>query len=405
MRANTNSQLSDAPEARTIRFLPLPIVGIFALAIGLFADRPANNGLAGPAFAGSFVTQGQGNYIDEEEEKAYRAALKEPDPQKRAEQMFAFYQKYPNSPLMTAEDFASIKPFEEENSAYYAATQEPDPEKRGALLIEFLQKHPDSKLNVYIRQEYAKALDQASQSKKYESLESLSEKWLKLYPDNPETYAYLAEATLKLQKHERYAQSLEAIYAGKPSPDLAKEIFASYQKTENRNKQKEWAEKLFSMPEFAADYMLRFNYVTQFLADKNYPKAAEYAQLTLKALDQADKTAAHTEPQRQKIRRASHQVIATDLMEKGNFSEAIAAFKNAIAAEAYDEGYYKIGQCLENLKQIDDAMIYYAKAALMGGEYAERAKTRLELLYKALHNDTLIGIDKVYTKAKEKLGT
>jgi len=39
----------------------------------------------------------------------------------------------------------------------------------------------------------------------------------------------------------------------------------------------------------------------------------------------------------------------------------------------------------------------------MDGEYAERAKARLELLYKALHNDTLIGIDKVYTKDNETL--
>ena len=39
----------------------------------------------------------------------------------------------------------------------------------------------------------------------------------------------------------------------------------------------------------------------------------------------------------------------------------------------------------------------------MGGEEAPRAKSRLEVLYKALHNDTLIGIDKVYKKAKELL--
>lgn len=404
MRAKTNSHLPEAHSAGTIPLLPFVAVGILALAAAVFANVAANHALAGPAATGSPMAQNQGNYIDIEEENTYRAASKEADPQKRAEQLFAFYQKYPNSVLMTAEDLASIKPFEEEHSAYYAATQEPDPEKRGALLIEFLQKNPGSKLNVYIRQEYAKALDQASQSKKYEQLESLSEKWLKVYPDSPETYAYLAEATSKLQKHERYAQSLEAIYGSKPSPDLAKEIFASYQKTQNLNKQKEWAEKLFTMPEFAADYALRFNYVTQFLAEKNYSKAAEYAQLTLKALDQADKPDAQTHAQVQKVRRASYQVIATDMMEKGNYSEAIAAFKNAIAAEKYDEGYYKIGQCLENLKQIDDAMIYYAKAALMGGDYAERAKARLELLYKALHNDTLIGIDKVYTKAKENLG-
>ena len=42
-------------------------------------------------------------------------------------------------------------------------------------------------------------------------------------------------------------------------------------------------------------------------------------------------------------------------------------------------------------------------AELMGGDQSPKAKARLELLYKALHNDTLIGIDKVYRKAKEAL--
>jgi hypothetical protein len=42
-------------------------------------------------------------------------------------------------------------------------------------------------------------------------------------------------------------------------------------------------------------------------------------------------------------------------------------------------------------------------AELLGGEDAARAKVRLEVLYRALHNDTLIGIDKVYKKARELL--
>jgi hypothetical protein len=48
-------------------------------------------------------------------------------------------------------------------------------------------------------------------------------------------------------------------------------------------------------------------------------------------------------------------------------------------------------------------MLYYAMAELVDGESGSRAKARLETLYKILHNNTLIGIDKVYQKAKDAL--
>lgn len=71
--------------------------------------------------------------------------------------------------------------------------------------------------------------------------------------------------------------------------------------------------------------------------------------------------------------------------------------------EKYDQGYYEIGLCMDKQKKVDEASLYYAMAELTGGESAPKAKARLEILYKALHNDTLVGINKVYTKAKELL--
>jgi hypothetical protein len=79
------------------------------------------------------------------------------------------------------------------------------------------------------------------------------------------------------------------------------------------------------------------------------------------------------------------------------------AFRKAVEAERYGLGYYEIGRCLDKQKKIEEAILYYATAELLGGEDAPRAKARLEALYKALHDNTLIGIDKVYKKAKELL--
>jgi hypothetical protein len=72
------------------------------------------------------------------------------------------------------------------------------------------------------------------------------------------------------------------------------------------------------------------------------------------------------------------------------------------------EGYYLVAQCQEKMGQLNAAMSSYAKAVTVGGELAEsatvtKAKQRLEQLYKAYHNGTLVGIEKIYKKAGESL--
>ena len=72
------------------------------------------------------------------------------------------------------------------------------------------------------------------------------------------------------------------------------------------------------------------------------------------------------------------------------------------------EGYYLVAQCQEKMGQTDEAMISYAKAVTVGWELGERAiapkaEQRLEKLYRAMHNDTLFGIYKIYKKAEESL--
>jgi tetratricopeptide (TPR) repeat protein len=374
--------------------LPLLALGIFMFAAVPFAK-------AAPGSGAATADQGQGNYVDEEEEKAYRAANKETDPQKRASLLYAFYQKYPNSLLMESGDFQIIKPLEEEYSAYYAASQEADPEKRATMSIEFLQKYPKSSFKSNVENEYTLMLKKAAQEKKFDLLESLAAKWLKARPNEKETYAFLADAALNLQKFDKGAEYLEALYAIQPSPNLAREIFSTYQKTQNSAKQTEWVEKLFKMPEFEKDYLLRFDSVSRYISKNDFAKAAEFAQLTLKSADLIQQPDAKTQGQLNKVRRACHHIIGSNLMEKGDFAGAIEAFKKALQIEKYGEGFYKIGQCYENLKDIDKALLFYARAALSGGDFADKAKARLELLYKALHNDTLIGVDKVYKKAQE----
>ena len=72
------------------------------------------------------------------------------------------------------------------------------------------------------------------------------------------------------------------------------------------------------------------------------------------------------------------------------------------------EGYYSVAQCQERTRQLDEAMVSYAEAVTAGEELAEsataaKAKQRLEQIYKATHNGLLVGVEKVYRRAKESM--
>jgi tetratricopeptide (TPR) repeat protein len=384
--------------------LPGLILAMLTLAVVLFSGTGIGIALASNALNVSAADgQAQSSYVSEEEENAYRDAKREPDVRKRAEKLYAYAQKYPKSALLQLADFDEIKPIEEEYSAYYAASQEPDFEKHAAMQIDFLQRFPKSALVGNVENEFMKLLSESAQAKKYELLDSLAEKWLRLRPNDSQAYAFIAEANINLKRYQRAGESLEALYKLHPSPAVAREIISAYENSGNMEKLVEWGEKLFKMPELADDYMLRYDYMMQFFKRNDLAKAAEYARLTLKSAELAKPKDEAAKEQLDKVHRACHNVIASDLLEKGNYAEAISVYEEAIKDHKYSEGYYRIGQILDKQKDIEKAAQYYAMAELIGGADAGKAKARLEVLYKALHNDTLIGIDKVYKRAKEAL--
>jgi tetratricopeptide (TPR) repeat protein len=386
------------------RVLPGLVWAMLTLAIVLFSGTGIGFALANNALNVSAADgQAQSSYVSEEEENAYRVAKREPDARKRAEKLYEFAQKYPKSALLQQADFDEIQPIEEEYSAYYAASQEPDFEKRAAMQIDYLQKFPKSALVGNVENEFMKLLRESAQVKKYELLDSLAERWLKLRPNDSQAYAFIAEANINLKKYQKAGEALEALYKLHPSPAVAREIVSVYENSGNTEKLIEWGEKLFKMPELADDYMLRYGYMMQFFKRNDFPKAAEYARLTIKSAELAKPKDAAAQEQLDKVHRACHHVIASDLLEKGNYAEAISVYQEAIKDHKYSEGYYRIGQILDKQKDIEKAAQYYAMAELIGGSDAAKAKARLEVLYKALHNDTLIGIDKVYKRAKEAL--
>jgi tetratricopeptide (TPR) repeat protein len=291
---------------------------------------------------------------------------------------------------------------EDEYNAYDSASKEPDLLKRGTMLLEFIDKYPKSKLMSFADSAYKSLLYECSNNKKYQELETLAEKWLKLHANDLQTIAYIADAADKLGHNEKCVQCLLQIYQMQPTGSMAYNIAQTYKKMNNTAKYLEWTDTVFKYPEYDSNYKLRYDLVQTFVDAKDFAKAADYARMTLKAADLVKQPDSETQAQLRGVRRACYHLIGMSLFEKDKFPEAIKALEQALKAEKYGEGYYYIGLCLWKQDKVEEAMLYFARAEQQGGEIAPKAKEKLEQLYKALHNNTLIGIDKIYKRAKEQ---
>ena len=301
---------------------------------------------------------------------------------------------------------------QEEYDAYTAAVNESDFLKRGEMLLQFKDKYPQSELLPYITQGYETLLFDCSAAEEWGALEKLAEKWLELHPDDLQAIAYIAKAAAPLEHYEKLVKTKILFYKLKPSGQLAKEIANTYRWTLNDiPKFLEWTKIIFSYHEYDGDFNMRYDLVRMYLND-DPPKAVEYAQQTLKSISFVKDPSAETEEQIHAIQLHCYDIIGTDLFKQDKWAEAMTYFELALKMKESPEAHYSIANCLyeqaqklkgeEKEEKYHAAMISFAKAELLGGEIASKAKESLETIYKWLHNDTLIGVEKIYKEAKEQ---
>jgi tetratricopeptide (TPR) repeat protein len=297
---------------------------------------------------------------------------------------------------------------EEEYDAYDKAVKEPDLDKRATMLFAFKEKYPKSKLMSYIDTAYQTLAYDYSNSQKYDKLEPLAEQWLKTHPDDLQTIVYIADAAQHLGHDQKFILYGEKIYAVKPTAGYAYYISQSYKKLGNEAKYLEWIEKLFSYPDYAGEFGLRMVFVEKYQKEKKLDKAAQYAQDALKSLEVAKKPDSTPDAKWKEdttaVRRICNWTIGLHYYEKEKWAEAIKSLREVLKVERFAPAYYYIGLCQWKEGKIEEAMLSFAKTEKLGGEFASQAKEHLEKLYKGLHNQTTIGIEKVYTKAEKELG-
>jgi len=282
--------------------------------------------------------------------------------------------------------------------------QEPDLDKRADALIAFMDKYPKSKLQPYIVAAQQTLAYDFREKKQYDKLISLSERWLKFFPGDLQTIAYIAEAASQTGNRQKYVEYALKIYAVKPTGSLAFEIAAAYKASADEARYLEWIGKVFEYPEYAGDFKLRMDLMDKYMGEKNLAKAAECAQLTLKSLAAAKKPDAAAEADWQKVsntvRWHCNFTIAMNHYQAKRYAQAIAALEEALRAEVRDSGFYYIGLSQWKMELIEEAQISFAATELLKGQFQDEAKEYLEKLYRSQHNNTIIGIDKVYKKAQ-----
>lgn len=297
---------------------------------------------------------------------------------------------------------------EEEYNAYEQAVNEEDMAARADAIIAFMDEYPDSKLGQHVIAAYERMLYDLQQAQDYENLESIAGKWQDHSENKLRTIGYIAESAQKLGHNEKYIEYALKIFEAQPSASLAYYITEAYKTAGNQEKVEEWTLKLFEYPEFAGDFSMRMQFVDKYAGQGNLSKAAEYSRLALKSFDASEKPAETSDADWKKAENSvkfnCNWIIGQNYYSQENYSQAIKQFEQALKYKRSDEPYFYIGHSLWKMDMIEEAILSFAKAEVLNGKTSAQAKEHLESLYKALHNKTTIGIDKVYRRARQQLG-
>jgi len=297
---------------------------------------------------------------------------------------------------------------EEEYDAYDKAVKEADLAKRADAIMAFMDEYPESKLKQHVVAAYERMLYDMQQAQDHQNLETIAEKWLDRAENKLRTIGYIAESAQKLGHTEKYIEYALKIFEAQPSAILAYHITEAYKTAGNEEKAQEWKLKLFDYPEFAGDFGMRMEFVDKYAGAGNLAKAAEYSKLALKSVEASAKPEGTPDADWKKainsVKYSCNWIIAQNIYGQKKYSQAIKSFKQSLQYKRSDEPYFYIAHSLWKMGQIEEAILNFAKAEVLSGKTSPQAKEHMVNLYKALHNKTTIGIEKVYRRAKKELG-
>jgi len=100
----------------------------------------------------------------------------------------------------------------------------------------------------------------------------------------------------------------------------------------------------------------------------------------------------------------AYTTLARASYDKQNFAGAIQNYTESLRySPKNDLIYLSMGLSYWKLQQLEPAMDAFAKAVVLGKDYAPKAQEYLEQIYKPLNGDSLDGLDGVLAKARTAL--
>jgi tetratricopeptide (TPR) repeat protein len=314
---------------------------------------------------------------------------------------------------------------------FEAITKEPDLQKRAEQLIGFVKERGISKLLLNAVTDYQQCVKPALDKKDWAKAISMEEALIAVLPTEEAVKAADIPVGVDefLKNHLLASQLL-----------IQNTLLGAYYQSQNWPKAAETAEKMFAMsqnkallPALTDIYLKMQNWDKylevgkQILADtpmdqpQGYSTALQMAQVYLQKQDAnsaidlltkvmdvyGDKLPPNTqEAQWNPTRAFAYGVIASGIYAKKDYAKAQELYEKVAKFDPKrDDAYYYIGMSKWQNKDPEGAIDAFAKCVVLNKPAtASKAQKYLEDLYKARHNNTLDGLDQVMAKAKTDLG-
>jgi tetratricopeptide (TPR) repeat protein len=324
----------------------------------------------------------------------------------------------PLSDYMYKRDFARYEEIKKEANA----------QKRCDLLLAFTKERAISRMLLYAASDYQACIKPEIDKKNWAKVISMEESLLALLPSEQKV------------KAENIPVGVEDYLKGQLRPTVEtvqRTLLAAYLGSNNLPKAAEIGDKVYEMTGDAAmvpvlaDIYLKMQNFDKYLSygqkilastpiEKSYGTALQMAdayikkQQTNKAIELLSKVMSvyadkappgYAEASWNATRIFYYGVKAKEAYGKKDFNGAMSSFgKVAQFDPKNDEAYYYIGMCKWQNKDQPGAIESFAKCVVLNKQYAAKARTYLEQLYKAEHSDSLDGLDQELEKAKSSLG-
>jgi tetratricopeptide (TPR) repeat protein len=295
----------------------------------------------------------------------------------------------------------------EEYNAYQAVTGEADPTKKMDLILTFFKTYPKSSLTQHVTADFQAMLKNLQDARKWSQSITVSRQFLTVVPGDSYTIALVATAYAETKDYRNFVIFGEEVYKANPNGNLAYSMAKAYQNLGNNAKLAEWAEKVVAkLPD---NYEMLLELAKIYVDANRTAEADKYAKQCLKVIQAVEKPEQSSEKDwvayKNHAQMACYYIIGKIAYDKQSYALAVTNLEQSVKINPRnDMAYFFLGQSYWQTRNAPLALKNFAKASLLGGNAAGPARQQLENMWKASHQGSLAGLDKVIAAAKAELG-